>query len=253
MSVLWPHRIRFYAAFFLSKIGVNKMPTKSAIAKQGRNERRRLQRRIDKLQSELDSGKEMTDIAQKKLQDSIEELKQAQEATKLVTTIEGKVLRKTEEQVKTAISEAQVINRRYSVYLDTERKSFLATQSELNKASAGLESIYTKEQAQIFYKMTQKAWQREKVDPKHRNEAILEYYGRTSLAAFVDEVTEMNKKRLEWQKNNPEEDMTDEDKKRNDEEQQHDQEDVQKGYSENLAGAIAFESVMDLIGTPERL
>lgn len=226
---------------------------KVSVAQQGRNERRKLQRRINKLQAELSSGKKMSSIGRKKLQGSISELKSAMEATKIVTIANGKPSRRSEAEVKSAISNAQALNKRYSVYLDTERKSFLTTQSELNKATAGLESIYTKEQAQIFYKMTQKAWQREGVDIKHRNEAILEYYGRTNLAAFVDEVTEMNKKRLEWQQNNPEEDMTDEDKKRNDEEQQNDQEDVEKGYSENLAGAIAFESVMDLIGTPERL
>lgn len=229
------------------------MPTKSAIAKQGRNERRKLQRRINKLQAELNSGKQMTGIAQKKLQDSIAELKRAQEATKIVTVVGGKATRKSEAEVKSAISAAQTVNARYSVYLDTERKSFLTVQSELNKASSGADSVYTKEQVQIFYKMTQRAWQREGVDIKHRNEAILEHYGRTNLAAFVDEVLEMNKRLVEWQRNNPEDDMTEEDEERNAAEQQFDQEDVEKGYSENLAGAIAYESVMDLLGTPERL
>lgn len=226
---------------------------KVSVAQQGRNERRKLQRRINKLQAELSSGKKMSSIGKKKLQGSIAELKSAMEATKIVTIANGKATRKSEAEVKSAISNAQSLNRRYSVYLDTERKAFLTTQSEMNKASSGVDSVYTKEQVQIFYKMTQRAWQREGVDIKHRNEAILEHYGRTNLAAFVDEVLEMNKRLVEWQRNNPEDDMTEEDEERNAAEQQFDQEDVEKGYSENLAGAIAYESVMDLLGTPERL
>ena len=229
------------------------MARQSDIAKEGRNVRRNLQRRINKLENRLNTNTPRTQIAEERIKKSIVKLREAQEATKFRATVDGAMRTRTEEEIKAGIARAKELSTRYTVYLDTERKSFLTTQSELNKASVEQPSVYTKEEVQIFYKMTQEAWQREGVDLHERNEAILAYYGRTSLAEFVDEVLETNKERLAWQANNPALDMTEEDRERNEREQQHDQEDIEKGYSENLAGAIAFNSVMELLGKPERL
>lgn len=87
-------------------------------------------------------------------------------------------------------------------------RSLKTTTSELNKASSGAASTYTTEEVKIFYRATQRAWQRKGVDIKHRNEAILEYYGRDNLADFVEEILTMNTEAVKASQTKPQEKMT---------------------------------------------
>jgi hypothetical protein len=81
------------------------------------------------------------------------------------------------------------------------QRNLKSTQVQLNLASAGQESsMYTEAEAKIFYRATQRAWQREGIKPSERNKAILEYYGYENLSDLVSDVLTMNWKAVEASK-----------------------------------------------------
>ena len=52
--------------------------------------------------------------------------------------------------------------------------SFQTVQQEMRRAKVGLPSVYTKTEVDLFYRVTQKYWQREGVSRNKRNEAIMD-------------------------------------------------------------------------------
>ena len=77
------------------------------------------------------------------------------------------------------------------------RRNFM-TQQELNNAESyqfigPVQGEFTREEAQIFYRATQEAWEGIPTSAD-RNRAILEYYGETDLREFVRKVLSLNER-----------------------------------------------------------
>ena len=147
-----------------------------------------------------------------KHESSIRDLKAAQEATR-TRTREGRVIpdRKDKAKMDENLRKLESMNRRSVMYSRASERATKVAQIEINKASVGDKSSrFTKEEIQIFYRATQPAWQREGVLVSERNEAILEYYGRSDLGKLVQEVSELNKIALRVSEIMPEEEMTEE-------------------------------------------
>lgn len=116
------------------------------------------------------------------------------------------------DRLSAAVKEVQP---RYTVAGD----SFEVTQRELNRASVNAPSVYTKTEAKLFYRVTQKIWQQGNVGDHQRNEAILDYYNSIRrenglsplrLDEIVDYVLNANKRAQSLQEVNPREGFTEE-------------------------------------------
>lgn len=137
-----------------------------------------------------------------------------------------------------------------TIYTGDRRRAFKVTQSEINKASAGLPSEYTKAEAKIFYRATQKGWQRPGVNEHNRNEAILEYYGRTNLAAFMKEVLDMNELAVKASEMDTKKVMTEEEEKEYEEAAKRDNADGEKGSPSYQSAVITLEEFANLVNEP---
>lgn len=67
-----------------------------------------------------------------------------------------------------------------------------STQMQLNAASVEGVSEFTQAEVKIFFKATQRAWQRPGVSVKERLPAILEYYGYENLSELVSDILTLN-------------------------------------------------------------
>lgn len=174
-------------------------------------ERKKAQRRIQwhkRILAKENISKQMREKHESKIRD----LKAAQEATR-TRTREGRAIpdRKDKAKMDENLRKLESMNKRSVMYSRASERANKVAQIEINKASVGDESSrFTQEEIQIFYRATQPAWQREGVLVSERNEAILEYYGRSDLGKLVEEVSELNKIALRVSKIMPEEELTEE-------------------------------------------
>lgn len=176
-----------------------------------KNERRRAKTRIKRLEKKLTQVKSQTAVA--RIKRDIKNIQDAVDATYTYSPTTGKKIRDVQE-VSANIENMTRVNNQYSSVVQSNRKSNLATQIEINKASVGESAEYTEDQVHIFYRATQKAW--ENVPIERRNQAILDYYGYDNLAEAFEEVTS-NQKNKDIQRalnivQNPDE-YTDDDRK----------------------------------------
>ena len=136
-----------------------------------RNERKKAENRIKKLKQVMkDTQNEDT---KRNIKSNIKKLKNAVNSTRTYAKSTGKKIRSKEKDN--------------------------ATRIEINKASVKADSIYTKYQVAVFFKVTQKAWNRPGVDPTKRYEAILKAYGKVDLGQLFDDIVN-TEKNLQLQK-----------------------------------------------------
>lgn len=192
----------------------------------------------------------LPDVTRKVFQKEIMSLNAEKAATRIRTKT-GKIIPgRTQSELNAALERLNERVEATTIYTGDRRRAFKVTQSELNKASVGLPSQYTKAEAKIFYKATQKAWQRAGVTEHNRNEAILEYYGRTNLAAFVKEVLDINELAIKASEMRTNEDMTEEQRKEYDEAQRRDNEDSEKGSPIYMSSVITLEEFANIVSEP---
>ena len=190
--------------------------------------------------------------SRKKFENMVDEMKAVSDETR--TYKDGKrIVGRSQEDIEAALSRLTELNESATVYTGDRRRGFLFTQNQLNMASVDAEgSVYTKAEAKIFYRATQKAWQREGVDEHSRNEAILQYYGRTNLAAFVEEVLNMNKMANDAAKVLDERRKHDSDDEDTEEAQRNDTSDGEKGSPTYMTLVITMEEYDTYIKPPTR-
>lgn len=176
-----------------------------------RNIRRQLDTRIAQFRRAMDSTK--SDILAQGYKQRIASLEEAKKGTYVTAQNEaGKRVQRSDEQITEGIQAAsrELMSTRFAS--NRGRRNMASTQAQLNAASVNAESMYTKEEVRIFYRATQKAWQREGVSLKDRNVAILEYYGYENLSELVSDILALNRHALEKAKLTPQEDLTPEQK-----------------------------------------
>ena len=213
-------------------------------------ERKKAQRRIEWHERIL-SRQNLPTRTRERHESEIRDLKAAQEATRQRTK-SGKVIsgRSDAEKMDANLKKLESMNKRATMYSKASERSMKAATLELNKASVGDKSSrFSKQEAQVFYRATQPAWQRAGVSITERNEEILAYYGRTNLAEFVEEVIEANKIAIRAAEVMPEEELSEESKERYDNEA-----DVQDKPDYHYGKALdkIMEQMRDYIFEPER-
>lgn len=134
----------------------------------------------------------------------IKEIKSAMQGTRQYNPKTGKkykskstrYIEKQEARLEKAI---KAVPQRYTA----EGDPFEVTQRELNRASAKQPSVYSETEARLFYRVTEKIWNRENIGEHDRNGAILDYYNSVreendlapyTLEQIVDFVIEKNRK-----------------------------------------------------------
>ena len=167
-----------------------------------RNLRRMAERRINALKKQHDSASSST--YREKIQRDITRVQEAMESTRMYSTKTGKRIR-NESQVAHGIDILRNIidsfplrgtkkrNRSFAMRLNMAgSKSFQGptrnSERTLGEEMAGI----TRAQVKVFFRATQKAWDRPDVPVEHRLEAIIEHYrgdtGTTDLQQIFDYV-----------------------------------------------------------------
>lgn len=214
-------------------------------------ERKKTATRIRALENIL-ANENLERNSRKKFENMVDEMRAASDETR--TYKDGKrIVGRSQEDIEAALSRLTELNESATVYTGDRRRGFLFTQNQLNMASVDAEgSVYTKAEAKIFYRATQKAWQREGIGEHARNEAILQYYGRTNLAAFVEEVLNMNKLANDAAKVLDERRKHDSDDEDTEEAQRNDTTDGEKGSPPYMTLVITMEEYDTYIKPPTR-
>lgn len=133
------------------------------------------ERRVARLQKQLATG-QGTKRTREWMRNQIKEIKSAIQGTRQYSKTGKRYKSKTQgyiaKQMTRLAKAVSEVAPKYTVSGD----SFEVTQRELNRASVNAPSVYTKTEAKLFYRVTQKIWQREGVGEHDRNETILNYY-----------------------------------------------------------------------------
>ena len=167
-----------------------------------RNIRRQLDTKIRQARHAMDTAK--SQIIEQGYRKRIAELEEAKKATYVTRVSDaGKRIQRSDAEITQGIQAAsrKIMENRFMS--KRGQQNLRSTQMQLNAASVNAESMYTKAEVQVFYRATQKAWQREGVSIKERNMAILEYYGYENLAELVSDVLAINKEALDKTKRTP--------------------------------------------------
>lgn len=178
---------------------------KGSLAEQAGKVRRTAKRRIERLEKEIEktpSDKERLFYRQQIdiLRDQIQKTYQRNPQTNRATGYD-------EDSVKMAVQNLRRTNQNSLIGTSNRERSNFLTQQELNRAEyhdfiGPVQSTFTREEVSIFYRATQRAWEG-LPSTVNRNKAILEYFGRTDLNAFVREVLEINRKAVEKSEQQP--------------------------------------------------
>lgn len=192
------------------------MANKKTLGSQAESARRKGERRIERLDSVIraDNVSERIRnwaIRQKhEIKSAIQGTRQYSKEGKRYKSKSKSYIQAQIERLNQAVSE---VAPRYTATGDT----FEVTQRELNRASIKQPSVYTQTEAKLFYRATQKIWQKEGVGEHDRNEAILEHFNSErkakglkslSLEEVVEYVLKSNRKFEQWQNLNPSEEMS---------------------------------------------
>lgn len=197
------------------------MARKKTTGYEAQNLRRKGQRRIKRLQ-DLISNDNTTERVRNWAEQQVKEISSAMQGTRQYSKSGKRDKSKTESYIKGQISRLEAAIENVAPVFESRGDSFIVTQTELNRASSGTPSIYTNVEARLFYKVTQKLWQREGVGEHDRNVAILEHYNESrikkglepmSLAEVVEYVLNANKLVQKFQDLDPSSEMTEEQRK----------------------------------------
>lgn len=205
-------------------------------------ERAKAETRIRGIEGVL-RNENLTAPGRERFERKISELREAQFATRQRTR-EGRIIEgRTRLTLSAALEKLKGLNRMLDQFIGSARRANKITQSEINAASEGLESSqYTEAEVKVFYRATQKAWNRPDVDISQRNEAILEYYGYSRLSVIMDEVLQQNIAALRAAKLNPFKGMTQEQQEEYETALQSQGSDTEKGSPTYMAAVKIFES-----------
>lgn len=157
-----------------------------------RNIRRQIDRRIartERIKAQYEEGSALYTSYEKK----ISQLQEAKNNTYATSrTEEGKRIIKSDQEITIGLQEAskELVRSRYL----TERglRNMTSTQMQLNAGSVESVSEYTQAEVKIFFRATQRAWDREGVSVKERIPAIMEFYGYENLSELVSDILTLN-------------------------------------------------------------
>lgn len=174
-----------------------------------RNLRRQIDRRIAR--AEQIKSEARSQFIEQSYERKIAQLKESKKAT-YITAIndEGKRVTRSDAEITRGLQKASQELSQSRYITQRGHRNLASTQSQLNAASTGAVSEYTKEEVKIFYRATQKAWQRPGVSVQDRNQAILEYYGYENLSELVSDVLTLNQQAVDKAKQLNAEDLTSE-------------------------------------------
>ena len=175
-------------------------------------ERAKAQRRIKSLEK-ISSNEKLSEATRDSATESIKELRAAIEATKQRVKTDSGYVRRSTEELDAGLKQLRNENAAGELYLGRNAQTNAVTQSELNRASVGLASQFTKAETQIFYHATEEAWRRDGDDGKpislhERNAAIVKYYGFKNLSEAIETILKNNFDTRSVYNINPEFDMT---------------------------------------------
>ncbi len=155
------------------------MAKKNSMAYYAGQLRKQGQRRIERLQQAIKDST-ITKSTRQWAREQIKEIRSAIQGTRMYSKEGKRYKSKTDKYIGQQMSRlARAISEvepRYVAKDDPFERSFWMTQHQLNMASVNKPSVYTKEDVKLFYRVTQKIWQRQGVGEHDRNEAILNYY-----------------------------------------------------------------------------
>lgn len=218
------------------------------------NLRRKGQRRIERLQ-DLISYDNTPERIRNWAEQQLKEITSAMQGTRQYSKSGKRYKSKTESYIKGQISRLEAVISATPLY-KAIGDSFAITQSELNRASVGLPSAYTKTEASLFYRATQKIWQKKGIGEHSRNEAIMDYFNSIrdkneltplSLSEIVDYVLDANKRMGAMQDLEPQEKLTEEQEKLYNEAQQADNDDSDKGSPSSAIGQAVVTAIQDAL------
>lgn len=158
-------------------------------------ERKKAKRRIARLQKEVDATRSEKERYFYKQQ--IKTLRKQITETYEYNPLTHKATGYSKEDLRIAARNLSRTNVASQIGTSSQSRKNFITQQELNTAKSygsGLSiGEFTREEVSIFYRATQEAWQNLPSDV-NRNQAILEYYGKTDLREFVHDVLAMNER-----------------------------------------------------------
>lgn len=226
--------------------------------------RKKGQRRVERLQAVIKSERTSSRVAKWATQ-QIKEIRSAMQGTRQYSKTGKRYKSKTTNYIKGQISRLEAAVKEVAPNYTVAGDSFEVTQRELNRASVKAPSVYTKTEVKVFYRATQKVWQREGVGEHNRNEAVLNYYndirkqnGLTPLRLdeIVDYVLEANKLAQRAQEFNPEADFDEEQEEFYESASKSDNEDSDAGSPSGIGQAVVNEiidALDDLLVLPNPL
>lgn len=164
------------------------------------NVARNLRRQIDTKMKQAERAFNATESAflRESYSKKIARLRDAKQMTYVTArNDDGKRVTRSETDIRKGMQKAAEELSQSRYLSERGRKSLASTSSQLNAATVGAASTYTKAEAKIFYRATQRAWDREGVKITERNQAILAYYGYENLADLVADVLALNQKAVD--------------------------------------------------------
>lgn len=229
------------------------MAKRNTVGYQAELLRRQGQRRIERLQAVVKAENTPNRVRNWATQ-KMKEIKSAMQGTRQYSKTGKRYRSKNENYIKGQMDRLSAAVKEVAPRYTVTGDSFEVTQRELNRASVKLPSVYTKKETQVFYRATQKIWQRECIGEHDRNEAILDHFNRIrkenglspmQLDEVVDYVLNANKKYGYLENVNPE-DLTDPDARKFYEMQsQADSEDASKSSPVGQVVVAAIRDAME--------
>ena len=189
------------------------MPRKSdSYSYRAQLERAKAQRRIKSLEK-IAGNEKLSASSRESASESIKELRAAIEATKQRVKTDSGYVRRTTEELDAGLKQLRSENAAGELYLGRNAQTNAVTQSEINRASVGLPSQYTKADTQVFYHATEEAWMQsgdgqKPISLHERNAAIVKYYGFKDLSEAFATIVQKNYEAKSVSNINPENDMT---------------------------------------------
>lgn len=210
------------------------------------------ERRVTRLQKQLATG-QGTRRTREWMRNQIKEINSAIQGTRQYSKSGKRYKSKTQgyiaKQMTRLAKAVSEVAPRYTV----EGDSFEVTQRQLNLASVRAPSVYTKAETQIFYRVTQKIWQREGVTGHNRNELVLNHFNELrrknglsplTLPQVVEYILEANKRVAAMEELDPAEGIADEDAEAWNEAQRADNADMEAGSPPGI-GQARINSIRD--------
>ena len=137
--------------------------------------RKQGQRRVERLEAVI-KAEDTPQRTRNWAKAQVREIKSAMQGTRQYSKSGKRYKSKSQKYIKGQIDRLTAAVKEVAPRYTVAGDSFEVTQRELNRAMVKVPSVYTKTEAQLFYRVTQKIWQREGVGRHNRNEAILNYY-----------------------------------------------------------------------------